>query len=612
MSHRADRNNTLSMPAAESSRIGPTAMELDMKNNEYKIARYMPNALWLAALALSLLLSVSCHSTLPADDELLAIPPLSSDLPRDIPGGAPNAQLPAAAQFAWHEFISLNWPAVEQNGRPGQRGTADKSVPFGGAPGRPLVWETLRSKVEIYPGQGQPPGYVNNPGTRYGFDALPEYRYSANKVGSYPNLPAGHIPPDVGQVPVARPAWVNLDEDNEIEEDAMFAGVVSDMDYPGPQFLYTAKANYEEYGYVAANGWWKKTSAASPPFNATADYVFENKTTPPPGSTTLVSLPNGTIELKSAWRRLLPAEVSSGRWHTAPVRYYVPQKTDQVYDGVRGNRKHPAYREEVFGLAALHIIHKTPSAPYFIYATFEHADNILTANGLPVEDAAGNIIRNKNLPPTEPVVVSVPAGPGVQQTLTAQGPFGDPGDRLYFKNLPAGVPAGPVSINRRVHSIPEEVIAANTFYQGAIALYEAANGVSSPWRNYKLVNVQWVPLDKPPGKPYTGANPASYYLSNSVVETDTNLQSFSGKLDNPRDTNGLITDYYNANNRTVSPNHQYPLGAAANNVSFNSHNYNMGGCMGCHGNIAALGADFSFILNGQSVLAPEFALEFGE
>ncbi len=108
---------------------------------------------------------------------------------------------------------------------------------------------------------------------------------------------------------------------------------------------------------------------------------------------------------------------------------------------------------------------------------------------------------------------------------------------------------------------------------------------------------------------YTGPNVESYYLSNIVVETDYNLQVFSGKLDDPADTDGLITDFYNTHNNSVGK-YTYPVGAAAHNVPYAGRFYNMGGCMGCHGNIAELGTDFSFILVGSSVSAPEFALDF--
>ena len=68
-------------------------------------------------------------------------------------GGAPNANLIQASIFAWQEFIALNWPAVPQSGAPNTRDYPDTTKPFGdpSATG-PLVWETFRSKSEIYPG----------------------------------------------------------------------------------------------------------------------------------------------------------------------------------------------------------------------------------------------------------------------------------------------------------------------------------------------------------------------------------------------------------------------------------------------------------------------------
>jgi hypothetical protein len=57
------------------------------------------------------------------------------------------------------------------------------------------------------------------------------------------------------------------------------------------------------------------------------------------------------------------------------------------------------------GLIALHIIQKTPSAPAFIYATFEQADNIRQPNATPVEDPDGNVIQ----PITPPVAPTTPA-----------------------------------------------------------------------------------------------------------------------------------------------------------------------------------------------------------
>jgi hypothetical protein len=59
----------------------------------------------------------------------------------------------------------------------------------------------------------------------------------------------------------------------------------------------------------------------------------------------------------------------------------------------KGPNNSICYFEQKWGLIALHIIQKTPSAPAFIYATFEQADNIRRPNdAAPVEDPDGNVI----------------------------------------------------------------------------------------------------------------------------------------------------------------------------------------------------------------------------
>ena len=93
-------------------------------------------------------------------------------------------------------------------------------------------------------------------------------------------------------------------------------------------------------------------------------------------------------------------------------------------------------------------------------------------------------------------------------------------------------PQGLVYVNRRIHSIPATVIDVNQTAHEAIMAYNQANNLSnSPWLYYKLVNVQSQPIDKPtPGVDYTAPDAATYYQANIVVETDYNLQVFSGRF----------------------------------------------------------------------------------
>jgi len=569
--------------------------------------------------------------------------------PTDIPGGAASASLQNASVFAWQEFIALNWPAVAQTGQVNTRDQPDPTVPFGSST-RPLVWHTFRHKVEIFPGMGQPPGYAgSNASTYYGYDAPPQYIYQAN---STPNPDNGQpwIIPSNGQIPSfaslggstpaptpnASPSpvpWINLDEQSEIGLDTMYAGALTsaNLPFPGQQILFLAKANRAEYSYVAANKWWD----GSAPGTATANYIAGFATNPSayaeptPGSNTYVAFPNNTIEVKSAWRQLTPKEASSGRFYTTTVRFYNANASMQV-----------GYIDAVWGLVALHIIQKTPSAPYFIYATFSQADNILDSNGNCIEDENGNLrlgpcgAQTTATPapttPLEPNVTSTPAAAGTPQTpqtvqhlqpATSNLTLQTAGSRLFYNNTvttPAPPPTtqGIVAVNQREHNIPQCVIDVNTAAHAAIKTYGQQNNNSNPvWLYYKLVNVQYQPYDKPAGITYTGASggpdPSSYYQANEVVETDYNLQLFSGQfqknLPSPNQNaniNNLITDYNSDSTSTLygTPfkNVFYSTSAANSGKAAN-----MGGCMGCHGNAQNAGFDFSFILFGGPVPAPE-------
>ncbi|HEX8621457.1 MAG TPA: hypothetical protein VF718_05745 [Allosphingosinicella sp.] len=495
-------------------------------------------------------------------------------------GGAPKASLQQAAAFAWQEFIALNWPVkVDDLGEP-VRDTPAPDCLFGegkGAPDcskRPLTWETFRGKVEIFGPRAFDHDYRHRP------DYHDAYTYKVHSCD-----------------PVAldlKPAWVNVDETSEIGFDSMYAGVNpaggSATNLDRQLIRFAAKANKAEFEVASLN---------------------RNS---PPTAKKPITLSNGTVELKAAWRPLTKHEADSGRFHMTKVRYYentgriVAPKTptSPAVPGV-------CWREAVWGLVGLHIIQKTPSAPYFIFATFEQADNILNPKGEPVEDAegrpSGNFVPAGNTRPETAITdgpnpPGQPGGPGVTIKGSAYCPAGADGrpkNQLYYVNSAGNVDVptgGPICINRRDRHIPHEIVEANQQAHQAIASYNRSNGVTSPWPYYKLVNVQFKPLTKTvPGRPYTGRDAATYYMANSVIETNTVLQNFSGGftlLDGP------ISDF--AINDVMGPPTP-PKSAIFYNVRVPAaggkvDSYLMGGCMGCHGNAQAAGGDFSFILLG--------------
>jgi hypothetical protein len=542
-------------------------------------------------------------------------------------GGAPEASVDQAAAFAWQEFIALNWPAVPQQGKPGQRETPSSSCRFGDpSPDCSLlVWETFRGKVEIFPGNSNPPpGYPgSSAATSWGYDALPAYNYLT---------PIGACDAAAG---AASTPWVNLDETDQITLDNMYAGIVDASSSPGnsaPQLIrFLAKANRSQYVYVAGNSnpsdpldqWWNAVPANI--VKATKTYLASNKASPPAGSSSYVSLPFGTIEAKAGWRPLNPDELASGRFHTQSVRFY------------EGSGSSLCYRDATWGLVALHIIQKTPSAPYFVYATFEQSDNILTSSGKPVEDADGNIVASP--PPStattpqvclvdpQPGTGGVPKGtssepsnagrvvltddPAVCKEDSKADYCSEPGDRLYYRNANFSAPnnqpsGGNICVDQRDYAIPDYVVAANRNAHAAISAYLTKNKIkSAPWLTYKLVNVQFLPIDKIPDNsipngspyrakpPYTASNPApsSYYQANIVVETNRSLQMFSGGL-----SPNISTEW----NMDGTPH---------KNTYYAGSFHNMGGCMGCHGsqgqNPAGQAGDFSVILARGAVLFPE-------
>lgn len=549
--------------------------------------------------------------------------------PSDIPGGAQSANLQSASVFAWQEFIALNWPAAPQNGQLNTRDQPDPNAIFGdpkysGAQAAgPLVWHTFRHKVEIFPGTGAPHGYASGASKLYGYDEAPQYVY-----------PNGQIPP-FGTASKSTP-WINLDEQSEIGLDTMFAGNAPNTPFPGQQILFLAKANRAEYLYVATNGWWTQGSSGytrNQAIAATKNYIasfnngnppgpnqkpIEQYAEPQPGSTTqpaangsLVSLPNNTIEIKSGWRQLTNDEINSGRFYTTTVRYY-----QSGSNGV-------GYVDAVWGMVALHIIQKTPSAPYFIYATFSQADNLLDENGNKIEDENGKLNENGDKQPLDPNVTSKnatsanPPTPQSIQQLSPQTSTTQPGKRVYYSNTPNTPDVqGLVALNRREHNIPQCVIDVNTAAHAAITAYNKQNKIgdangNSVWNYYKLVNVQYQPFDKPAGVTYAGTapDPSTYYQANEMVESDYNLQVFSGQFQSgltgqysSTNVTDLITDFNS--DGTVFRNTYYSTSAQNSGKAAN-----MGGCMGCHANAQVAGSDFSFIFKGGAVQeGPEVAV----
>jgi hypothetical protein len=592
----------------------------------------------------------------------------------DIPGtgGARTATNQDAAYYAWQEFVALNWANVpvtgtaKSSGDPGAREVADASVKFG-QPARgssanypALVWESTRHRSEVYTGTSTSPhGYTPSASSSWGYNSSPGYVY-----------PGLIVAPASPSALIQKTPFVNLDEGSQIGTCTMYSGAPYSSDSPENFVFFMAKANYTEYAYIASRGWYNTSPLKTTVFPNTSGYILTQGKLPAPGVVNgssspgkYVSFPDGTLEFKAAFRVATAAERQaylSGQpipkgYHVAPIRYYqqtTNSKGQTVYQYV-----------DTYGvLLSLHIIHKTPSAPYFIFATFEHQDDVIGPDGNPVEDADGNLNSNAFTSATPPPVPSqyvypssgtAPAGkylinattPNVYE-MTSQFTSGassvTPQQFIPSPTTPAGTestsqssyqnanfiadglsptlpsagasptPQTYITVNRRRFSIPSQpIIQVNQDVHNLIKQYgfDPANNV---WLHYKLVNVQWVPagnqMQKTPGLLYgdtsSGAKPLiaveSYYLSNSLVETNMILSAFSGQFNSTAGDGLSITDFYAKSQTYTDNNTKLSVTKNVGNPFYNVYvpggPYNMGGCMGCHGNATVNnGTDASFI-----------------
>ncbi|MCG6863553.1 MAG: hypothetical protein LJE70_20185 [Chromatiaceae bacterium] len=561
---------------------------------------------------------------------------IGPDLPADLEGGAFNAGLRQASDFAWTQFIALNWFAVPQSSGVNKRGAPYRGeiAPRGNGTARP-VWETFWAKTELFPGSGEPKGFDRAQTSDDAADEPPLYRYDPAVVGRYPGLEPGLVPACFEHELTKEPPWIELSESHEVGPEKMYAGIAPSEealdDASDRRIRYAVKVNRDFYRYVAEKGWLGGGNPNSTiPAGATHEYVNSRFRSPPAGSTDLVSFPNGSIQIKTAWRRLSEKEKSSGRFHTAIARSYQPQDPSRHYHGRKGNPTLPCYLDAEWGLVGMHIKTKTPSAPYYIWSTFEHVDNIRDQAGKAVEDEDGRLIRNADQSSTDPTIRSrnaVAADPATPETIQSMLPASasaHPGKRLYYTNkTDTPTTQGTIAVNRRDHPIPEPVIASNHAAHQAIRKYldeheQSDRLIDGSLIHYKLISVQWRPADKPvPGEDLR-ADPAApdevlryplvYYMANIVLETSYRLQNYSGvvqfPLSSPYESMGvqdLITDF----DRQAEPVRNVMYDARKPNGKIPG--YNMGGCMGCHGQMQITGYDFSFIFRRGRVDAPEMS-----
>jgi hypothetical protein len=369
-------------------------------------------------------------------------PTVSWEIPRDVefPSGFSEAETNPIAFFddlSWRTFLALNWPAIDA-----KRGAADSSKNPGGT--SPVVWETWKAGYELFRPDGAPPSEWDS------FEAVSPSR-------AVPNPDAGKAK----QLLSFSKFGPVLEDMNERMELGIPVGplVAQNRTY----VRYEMRVNQPQYEFIRGN----------PKDPRTALYLRQNL--PGDGASPL-RFPPDSIEVKAAWRQFrLPEEEG------LLPRYY-------HREALLVDRQTGACEKKVMGLVGLHIVHKTPSRPQWVWSTFEHVDNVAVGPG-----AAPNARPTFNDPcgPQQGDGVNVLPAP----LSAANPPRANPN------------PVQVVSFN----PINESTRKSNDLYHNHRLVKDTV------WKNYQLVATQWPTRPKAGG---TGVPFPRTRVANVTMETE--------------------------------------------------------------------------------------------
>jgi hypothetical protein len=351
--------------------------------------------------------------------------------------------------FAWRSFVALNWPASElEPGKPDRKRHIGESA-------KAIVWETWKSPEQVFlPGGKRPAGWDEAAGelsskcSSIGEDSSPKLLVRSAKAGDQVLL--------------------------HVRAKQAVGGTLTDQH--GNLARYEIRFNKPEFDYIVGRGLY--------------NYQQQEKA----GD---IRFPDGSMEIKAAWRELTTAD-------SAEVRRRFYRKRAWIQEPNRPGDCRPVE----IALVGLHITHKTPNHRQWIWATFEHVDNVPPFNS---SDSTGRTLPYSFHDPNCPREDCPPN----QSTDD---------DKRKKK---------PTQVVRRV-AISEETAKLNQRWQQRLAQEEA----NSPWQYYELVGAQW---PKAPSRP--NGEPTPTIVSNTTMETYVEYSSCMECHSTAKTTGRSFADY---------------------------------------------------------------------
>ena len=345
---------------------------------------------------------------------------------------------PGADCAMWQTFFYLNWPAVA-----GKRGVPDTNAKFG-APGA-TVWETFMTEDQVFLPNGARPQPWNTLKDSAGAPTAVAGKIASGQLRMLNRT--SKVSHAVAKLRTTmngiNAAGVPLDEIQQADGNVLY-------DQQKIPVYYDVAMNQTEFTYINNNGL----------YNANTQAAYASKTN--------IALPNGSIEVKGAWKVLTATEASSGRFHIA--QGYIP-----------GANNGPGQTVAI-GLVGFHVFASGGSNGAGMWATFYQVDNA-------------------------PMQGNIGTGPYSFYNPASQTP-------INTKNT------NPTQVNQVFPDEPDSVKVTKEA-QKIIAQGYA----QSPWQYYAMVDTQWSPTTfpappKPPAAvPLFFGNPSTATMINAVLET---------------------------------------------------------------------------------------------
>lgn len=497
----------------------------------------------------ALLLIATAVQSANAAEHATAYPaPLSPQLPYDVDVAALRRldrfeQIPEAQRlfdiFAWRAFVALSWPARADGSPDTSKSLADATSP--------RVWMGWRGNDTVFLPDGSKPEPWN--------------AAAALRANAVPTLWR-----HTKMLDESRTASAEL-------SDSMQAFTGPLVDQNGVFVRYESLINEAQFKYLFDNALYNQEGQID--FVATRGKPIEfpaNRVAPAPQ--------HGSYGIKLAWKQLGERDIAS--------RYFTREAIVVSTSFDDKGRMVKTRSRQLMGLVGMHVTALTQSAPNWIWATFEHVDNVVANDLETAADRKGAMRRvrpafNNPDQPTKPVNVLPP----MNAAPDASG---------KFTNWDEKKTTNPTQLTRLV-PIPPATQELNRQVQALL------RGIGSVFQHYELIGTQW-PVQ--PGFPAFGGGAGSapesilykvpgrvvpVYLVNTTMESyfQTGTQPAGPLEEDDRLPVGFFAD---APTERVTPDRTLVFGTES--------------CVGCHFSAGAAVA-FKRDQNGALVRDPKGA-----